>query len=110
MRKLEGVEEQKKSKSKDKRAKKQGIAKSSSFPATMKSKDILKANAYRKNKKADHNYKNQSSPNKSENSITISEEILKTKNIGAEVGFQIEGFDELLRNEIEGEGMIRKQS
>ncbi|KAI3791266.1 hypothetical protein L2E82_04978 [Cichorium intybus] len=100
----------KKSKSKDKRAKKQGIAKSSSFPATMKSKDILKANAYRKNKKADHNYKNQSSPNKSENSITISEEILKTKNIGAEVGFQIEGFDELLRNEIEGEGMIRNQS
>ncbi|KAI3680336.1 hypothetical protein L2E82_50438 [Cichorium intybus] len=41
----------KKSKSKDKRSKKQGIAKYSTFPVTMKPKDIFKANAYRKNKK-----------------------------------------------------------
>ncbi|KAI3513091.1 hypothetical protein L1887_20417 [Cichorium endivia] len=104
-----GVENQKKSKNKDKRSKKQVNAKSSTFSATMKPEDILNANAYRKNKKAESSHKNQSSPNKSENSLTISEEIIKTKNVGSEVGFQIEGFDEMLRNEIEGEGMTKKQ-
>ncbi|KAI3514745.1 hypothetical protein L1887_13413 [Cichorium endivia] len=94
----------KKSKNKDKKSKKQGNAKSSTFLATMKPKDILKVNAYRKNKKAESSHKNQSSPNKSENSITISKEIIKTKNVGSEVGFQIEGLEEMLRNEIEGEG------
>ncbi|KAI3739124.1 hypothetical protein L2E82_29518 [Cichorium intybus] len=43
----------KKSKNKDKRSKKQANAKSSTFPVTMKPKDVLKANAYRKNKKVE---------------------------------------------------------
>ncbi|KAI3708475.1 hypothetical protein L2E82_37645 [Cichorium intybus] len=103
-------EKTKKSKNKDKKSKKLGKAISSSFPVTMKPKDVLKSKFYRKNKKADQSHKNRSNPNKSENSINISEEILKSKNVGLEVGFQMEGFDEMLRNEIEGEGMIKKQS
>ncbi|KAI3500594.1 hypothetical protein L1887_36418 [Cichorium endivia] len=103
-------EKTKKSKNKDKKSKKLGKTISSSFPVTVKPKDVLKAKVYRKNKKADQSHKNHSSPNKSQNSISISEEILKSKNVGLEVGFQMEGFDEMLRNEIEGEGMIKKQS
>ncbi|KAI3739857.1 hypothetical protein L2E82_30269 [Cichorium intybus] len=48
----------KKSKNKDKRSKKQANAKSSTFPVTMKPKDVLKANAYRKNKKVELSQKN----------------------------------------------------
>ncbi|KAI3780081.1 hypothetical protein L2E82_09963 [Cichorium intybus] len=75
----------KKSKNKDKRSKKHAIVKSSTFPTTTKPKDILKVNAYRKKKKAESSHKNQSSLNKSENSLTISEEIIKTKNVGSEL-------------------------
>ncbi|KAI3722882.1 hypothetical protein L2E82_34051 [Cichorium intybus] len=100
----------KKSKNKDKKSKRLENVKYCTFPITMKSKDVLKAKAYKKNKKADQSHTNHSSPNKSESSINISEEILKTKNLGSEVGFQMEGFDEMLRNEIEGEGVTRKQS
>ncbi|KAI3690017.1 hypothetical protein L2E82_47991 [Cichorium intybus] len=99
----------KKSKNKDRRPKKQANGIHSTFPATMKPKDILKVNAYRRYKKTESNHKNHSSPNKSENSLTISEEITKTKFVGSEVGFQVEGFEEMLRKEIEGEGMTKKQ-
>ncbi|KAI3782104.1 hypothetical protein L2E82_12137 [Cichorium intybus] len=77
-------------------------------PISMKLKDIIhtrNANSSKKaKKKQGKNGKgaSQSSLNVSTNSISC--EVIKTVNIGKEVGFQLDGFEEILRAEIEGEG------
>ncbi|KAI3723422.1 hypothetical protein L2E82_34975 [Cichorium intybus] len=40
---------------------------------------------------------------------SVSIEVEKTKNIGKEVGFQLDGFEEVVRAEIEGEGVMKQQ-
>lgn len=70
----------KKAKNKDKKQRKSCNAKFGTI--TMKPKDVLKANAYRRNKKSESSHKSHISPSKSDNSISISEEIIKTKKCG----------------------------
>ncbi|KAI3751897.1 hypothetical protein L2E82_22990 [Cichorium intybus] len=61
----------------------------------------------KKQKKASNAKNSQNSPSKSENSISV--EMMKTKNIGDEIGFCLDGFEEMLRAEIEGEGVLKQQ-
>ncbi|KAI3522060.1 hypothetical protein L1887_11538 [Cichorium endivia] len=51
----------------------------------------------------------QSSPDNSTNSYTISGEVSKTLDIGKEVGFQLDGFDDVLRKEIEDERSVKNE-
>ncbi|KAI3523897.1 hypothetical protein L1887_02387 [Cichorium endivia] len=77
-------------------------------PISMKLKDRIhtkNANSSKKAKKRNGKSgksASQTSQNISVNSISC--EVLKTANIGKEVGFQLDGFEEKLRAEIEGEG------
>ncbi|KAI3708636.1 hypothetical protein L2E82_37947 [Cichorium intybus] len=80
------------------------------IPTSMKLKDVMRANyanSQRKSNKTNRSQGSQNSLSKSENSISV--ELMKTKNIGDEVGFCLEGFEEMLRAEIEGEGVFNQQ-
>ncbi|KAI3525944.1 hypothetical protein L1887_05081 [Cichorium endivia] len=83
--------------------------KSKSAQVSLKLKDVLKGNGHRKQKKYVGLQLSQSNLDHSESSINISEEIDMTKKIGNDVGFQLDGFEEVLRNEIEGEGVFSKK-
>ncbi|KAI3765164.1 hypothetical protein L2E82_15191 [Cichorium intybus] len=86
---------------------------SSSLPLDLNTdpnEDVLRENSVnnqRKLKKSHWSQGSQFSPSKSENSISV--EMLKTKNIGGEIGFCLDGFKEMLRAEIEGEGVGKQQ-
>ncbi|KAI3691544.1 hypothetical protein L2E82_49909 [Cichorium intybus] len=82
---------------------------SKSAPRSLKLKDVVRANYQRSNKKRDRAQNSQISFNNSECSDSISAEVNKTVNIGMEVGFQLQGFDEELRHEIEVEDVDRRQ-
>ncbi|KAI3525497.1 hypothetical protein L1887_04335 [Cichorium endivia] len=71
---------------------------------SLKLKDLVRSSNYKKSKRTENAKSTQSSPNNSNTSIST--EIIKTKTIGAEVGFQLEGFEHRLRSEIEGEGAL----
>ncbi|KAI3508777.1 hypothetical protein L1887_23791 [Cichorium endivia] len=45
----------------------------------------------------------------SNSGCSVSIEVEKTKNFGKEVGFQLDGFDEEVRAEIEGQGVMKQQ-
>ncbi|KAI3690350.1 hypothetical protein L2E82_48352 [Cichorium intybus] len=96
------------SKAKGKKQKKASNAKA--VPTSMKLKDVMRANfanSQRKQKKSNRSQNSQNSPSKSKNSISV--EMMKTKNIGDEIGFCLDGFEEMLRDEIEGEGVLKQQ-
>ncbi|KAI3723310.1 hypothetical protein L2E82_34797 [Cichorium intybus] len=85
---------------------------SKSAPISLKLKDVWIANGQKRHKKIVGRQSGQLSRENSvnsENSNSISVEIIKTKNNGMEVGFQLDGFDEALRCEIEGEGVAGKE-
>ncbi|KAI3790528.1 hypothetical protein L2E82_03629 [Cichorium intybus] len=75
--------------------------------ASLKFKDVLRANNLKKNKKAHKSHSTDHSENISHNSV--SREMELTKKVGAAVGFQLDGHDRLLRSEIEGEGVSKLQ-
>ncbi|KAI3740215.1 hypothetical protein L2E82_30639 [Cichorium intybus] len=77
-----------------------------SVPPSMEMKDIVRANFQKKAKKGEGE-KARSSSNGSINSISI--EVMKTIEVGQDVGFQLDGFDQILRKEIEGEGVNKCQ-
>ncbi|KAI3750347.1 hypothetical protein L2E82_20981 [Cichorium intybus] len=68
-------------------------------PISMKLKHIVRTINQKKSKTVNGGRSSQVSPN------TVSIEIEKTKEIGAEVGFRLDGAEDLLRSEIEGEGV-----
>ncbi|KAI3520227.1 hypothetical protein L1887_09516 [Cichorium endivia] len=93
-------------KHKQKKSKKAGSLKNTSI--SMKLKDVIRASNNKRQKRVDGVQSGQSTSNKSDNSLFV--EIQKTKNIGEEVGFRLDGFKEQLRTEIEGEGVPKQQS
>ncbi|KAI3750508.1 hypothetical protein L2E82_21147 [Cichorium intybus] len=93
----------KKHRNKDNKGKKPKAAKNN--PASVKFKDVVRAYNFKKSRRSDSlpsNRSNHRSPSKSSDSISI--ELGLTKNVGSAIGFQIEGFEHMLRSEIEGEG------
>ncbi|KAI3680290.1 hypothetical protein L2E82_50516 [Cichorium intybus] len=73
--------------------------------ASVKFKDVVCAYSSKKSRRYDillSNRPNHSSPSKSGDSLSI--ELGLTKNVGSAIGFQMDGFDHMLRSEIEGEG------
>ncbi|KAI3691133.1 hypothetical protein L2E82_49351 [Cichorium intybus] len=83
--------------------------KSKSLPRSLKPKVVMWANRQKFQKKRDKAQNSQSSQDISESSNSVTAEIFKTMNIGNDVGFQMQGFDEMLRSEIQGEGVNRFQ-
>ncbi|KAI3753251.1 hypothetical protein L2E82_25298 [Cichorium intybus] len=81
-----------------------GTDKSAPISISMKLKDVLRSNSIRRHKKQDGNHTSQNSNNDVESMNSISAEINKTKDIGEKVGFRLQGFEEVLGQEIEGEG------
>ncbi|KAI3505745.1 hypothetical protein L1887_27958 [Cichorium endivia] len=87
------------------KAQKKGICVKSN-PISMKLKDIIHTRNSNKKSKKKHGKNgagaSQSSLNASVESVSC--EVIKTATIGKEVSFQLDGFEETLRVEIEGEG------
>ncbi|KAI3723471.1 hypothetical protein L2E82_35073 [Cichorium intybus] len=75
-------------------------------PHSMKMKDIVRGNFQKKPKKGEGE-KARSSSNGSINSTSI--DVMKNIEVGQDVGFQLDGFDQILRKEIEGEGVNKCQ-
>ncbi|KAI3507419.1 hypothetical protein L1887_22404 [Cichorium endivia] len=75
--------------------------------ASLKLKDVVHANNFKKSRRLHISQSMDQSTSKSCNSVSM--ELEMTKMVGSAVGFQLEGYDHLLRSESEGEGVSKNQ-